>query len=75
MTDFSPMPVKAAAKFAKSLAERGEFDGFTCTPDMPGMIEIARSGCTVRLMMDEFDEEVVSLRVIDQNGRHWFPEY
>jgi hypothetical protein len=26
-------------------------------------------------MMDEFDEEVVSLRVIDQNGRHWFPEY
>lgn len=74
MTDFSPLHVKTAARYAKELAERGETADFVNLTST-GEIELGVDRCIVRILMDDTNEVLVSLRVIDQNGRHWFPEY
>lgn len=70
MSDFSPEVVKAAARNAVASFTAGEKDKFT--ERSPDEHETKVMGCVVRVFLDGRGGVIV--RVIDANGRHWFPE-
>ena len=70
MTDFSPQNVKVAAKRVAAQLEDGTFSGITLGN---GDLETTAFGCIVRVTVYA-DGGEHGFRVIDQNGRHWFPD-
>lgn len=71
MTDFSPHNVKVAANRIAARIASGDIADFS--PLSTGEIEATDFGCIVRARIGE-DGKLDTIRVIDANGRHWFPE-
>ncbi len=70
MTDFSPHAVKVAGQRVVDWFAAGEMDKFSQRSD--GDFETTNFGCIIRITQ-MLDGEIVA-RVIDANGRHWFPD-
>lgn len=67
LTDFSPSAVKAAAQEVFDMIKSGQI-----AFDAAGYAEVKLYSHTVSLAV--CGKGSPSIRVIDANGRHWFPE-
>lgn len=71
MADFTPHAVQIAAKRVAAQVAAGNVADYS--PLSTDELETVSFGCIVRVTI--VDGALASLRVIDANGRHWFPDY